>query len=73
MRMPWHVRPAAADQKIEIAPLIRLQHMLDIERAVAARAAVRHRGEFGLRDIQMQPPVETLMLNQKDANIVRLL
>src|SRR5277367_2274997 len=73
VRMAWHFRAPAAHEEIEVASLVRLQHVFDIEVPIAACIG-RHRlsllfpfGEprrqFGLADVQMQPSGVTVHLD----------
>ena len=52
---------AAADQEVEVATLIRLQHVVDVQLTITAqdhllwRLQIRHaRRQFGVRNVQVQ-------------------
>ena len=70
MRMRRDFGPSAADQEIEIASLVGLQYVIDIEVAITAGVSGRRtmrfapfsqaRRHLGLIDIQVQTPLRTM-------------
>ena len=64
-----HLGAAAADQEVEVAALVRLQHVLDVQLAIATHQQFlrwhevgQARGEFGVRDVQVQAAAGACLL-----------